>query len=103
MHEGKCTDITTYKTFLYDIGYLLPQTNDENFQINTINVDNEISAQVAPQLVVPLVDARRCSLHDALYSTDAISDCDSCERTNENNQKRGEKVISFTRKFLDQS
>ncbi|CAF3488019.1 unnamed protein product [Rotaria socialis] len=103
MHEGKCTDITTYKTFLYDIGYLLPQTNDENFQINTINVDNEIFVQVAPQLAVPLVNARRCSLYDALYSTDAISDCDSCERTNENNQKRGEKVISFTRKFLDQS
>ncbi|CAF4331849.1 unnamed protein product [Rotaria socialis] len=103
MHQGKCTDITAYKTFLYDIGYLIPQTNDENFQINTINVDNEISVQVAPQLAVPLVNARRCSLYDALYSTDAISDCDSCERTNENNQKRGEKVISFTRKFLDQS
>ncbi|CAF0821393.1 unnamed protein product [Adineta steineri] len=111
-HPGKYRDITEYKQFLYDIGYLSPRYNDENIQINTNNVDDEIAIQAAPQLVVPLMNARFTlnaanarwgSLYDALYGTDVISEDDGCERTNKYNKKRGEKVIAFTQKFLDQS
>ncbi|CAF1117035.1 unnamed protein product [Rotaria sordida] len=111
-HQGKHTDLAAYKAFLFDIGYLLPRNNDENFQINTTNIDDEIAIQAAPQLVVPLMNtrfvlnatnARWGSLYDALYSTDVISESDGCERTKEYNKKRAEKVIAFTRQFLDQS
>jgi malate synthase len=111
-HSGKHTDIDVYKTFLFDIGYLSSRNNHENFQINTTNVDDEITNQAAPQLVVPLMNARFTlnaanarwgSLYDALYGTDVISDNDGCQKTKEYNKKRGEKVIAFTRKFLDQS
>jgi malate synthase len=111
-HPGKHTDIVAYKNFLYDIGYLSPRYHDENFQIDTMNVDDEIAIQAGPQLVVPLMNARFTlnaanarwgSLYDALYGTDVISESDGCERTIKYNKKRGEKVIAFTRKFLDQS
>lgn len=112
-NQGKHTDIDTYKSFLFDIGYLVPRNNSsDNFQINTNNVDDEIAIQAAPQLVVPLMNARFTlnaanarwgSLYDALYGTDVISENDGCQKTKEYNQKRGEKVITFTRQFLDQS
>jgi malate synthase len=111
-HQGKHTDIDVYKSFLFDIGYLSARNNNENFQINTTNVDDEIAIQPAPQLVVPLmnarftlnaVNARWGSLYDALYGTDVISESNGCKRTKEYNKKRGEKVIDFTRQFLDQS
>jgi malate synthase len=111
-HQGKYTDIDTYKSFLFDIGYLSPRNNNENFQITTTNVDDEIALQAAPQLVVPLMNARFTlnaanarwgSLYDVLYGTDVIPESDGCEKTKEYNKKRGEKVIDFTRKFLDQS
>ncbi|CAF4416342.1 unnamed protein product, partial [Adineta steineri] len=47
-HPGKYRDISEYKQFLYDIGYLSPRYNDENIQINTNNVDDEIAIQAAP-------------------------------------------------------
>lgn len=111
-NQGKHTDIERYKSFLFDIGYLTPRNNLDNFQINTSNVDDEVAIQAAPQLVVPLMNARFAlnaanarwgSLYDALYGTDVIPENDGCQRTKEYNQKRGEKVIDFTRKFLDQS
>jgi malate synthase len=111
-HQGKHSDIDAYKSFLFDIGYLSPRNNNETFQINTTNVDDEIAIQAAPQLVVPLINARFTlnaanarwgSLYDALYGTDVISESDGCARRNEYNKKRGDKVIAFTRKFLDQS
>ena len=48
-------------------------------------------------------NARWGSLYDALYGTDAIPEDDGCEKTSKYNKKRGEKVINFVRKFLDQS
>jgi malate synthase len=111
-HQGQHNDIAAYKSFLFDIGYLIPRSNDDNFQINPTNVDDEIAIQAGPQLVVPLLNARFTlnaanarwgSLYDALYGTDAISETDGCERTKTYNKKRGEKVIAFTRQFLDQS
>ncbi|CAF3330679.1 unnamed protein product [Rotaria sp. Silwood1] len=111
IHKGKHNDTTAYKAFLYEIGYLCPRNNADNFQINTSNVDDEIAVQAGPQLVVPLMNARFTlnaanarwgSLYDALYGTDAISENDGCEKTTKYNKKRGDKVIAFTRNFLDQ-
>jgi malate synthase len=111
-HKGQHNDIDAYKSFLFDIGYLIPRNSADNFQITTTNVDDEIAIRAGPQLVVPLMNARFTlnaanarwgSLYDALYGTDAISEDDGCEKTNTYNKKRGDKVIAFARKFLDQT
>ncbi|CAF0743102.1 unnamed protein product [Adineta ricciae] len=111
-HQGQRTDVATYKSFLYDIGYLCPRTGADNFQIRTSNVDEEVAIRAGPQLVVPLMNARFTlnaanarwgSLYDALYGTDAIPELDGCEKTTKYNKKRGDKVIAFTRKFLDEA
>ncbi|MCM3569255.1 malate synthase G [Neobacillus mesonae] len=101
-------DFNQYKTFLQQIGYLEPEVED--FQITTNNVDDEISLQAGPQLVVPVNNARYAinaanarwgSLYDALYGTDAISEEDGAHRSGSYNPVRGEKVINFAREFLD--
>lgn len=111
-HPHGYEDIATYKAFLLDIGYLSSESENEKFQISTTNVDEEIARKAGPQLVVPLMNARFAlnaanarwgSLYDALYGTDAISESDGCERTHQYNLRRGEKVVAFTRRFLDQA
>lgn len=110
-HRGQHQDVKAYKSFLYQIGYLCPRTGADNFQIRTSNVDDEIARRAGPQLVVPLMNARFTlnaanarwgSLYDALYGTDAIPESDGCEKTAKYNSKRGDKVIAFTRKLLDE-
>ncbi|UJR25337.1 hypothetical protein I4U23_006687 [Adineta vaga] len=111
-HQGQHNNIATYKSFLFDIGYLCPRTGADNFQISTSNVDEEIAMQAGPQLVVPLMNARFTlnaanarwgSLYDALYGTDVIPETNGCEKTTKYNKKRGDRVIAFTRKFLDEA
>ena len=101
-------DINIYKNFLTEIGYLVEQEGD--FKIETSNVDDEISIIAGPQLVVPVDNARYAlnaanarwgSFYDALYGTDIISEEGGCQKTQQYNPKRGEKVISDGRKFLD--
>ena len=101
-------NITNYKDFLKDINYLI--TEKEDFKITTTNVDEEITTQAGPQLVVPVKNARFAlnaanarwgSLYDALYSSDAISQENELSITKEYNKLRGAKVVEFARKHLD--
>ncbi|GAL31607.1 malate synthase G [Vibrio maritimus] len=105
---GRAIDPVEYKTFLQQIGYLVPEVDD--FEITTENVEPEIATQAGPQLVVPIMNARFAlnaanarwgSLYDALYGTDVIGEEDGAERGGSFNPVRGEKVVAYAREFLD--
>ena len=53
---GQQIDEAEYTGFLRDIGYLLSEGPD--FEIETQNIDTEISLIAGPQLVVPVMNAR---------------------------------------------
>jgi malate synthase len=108
-NPGGEKNLDVYKDFLKDIGYLLPE--GEDFKITTENVDPEISSIAGPQLVVPVMNARFAlnaanarwgSLYDALYGTDMISEDDGASRAGAYNSIRGNKVIAFSKNFLDE-
>ena len=95
-----------YTDFLKSISYIVEEK--ENFKIETNNVDDEISSIAGPQLVVPVDNARYAlnaanarwgSLYDALYGTDVIPG----DRGKEFNKDRAYQVISYVRKFLDET
>ncbi len=101
-------DLSAYKKFLKDSGYLLPE--GEPFKVTTDNVDEEVRTIAGPQLVVPVDNARYAlnaanarwnSLYDALYGTDVILEVDGCKQTARYNPVRGAKVIEYARNFLD--
>ena len=108
--KGQKHNHQEYKSFLKEIGYWVEKTND--FQITTSGVDPEISETAGPQLVVPVMNARFAlnaanarwgSLYDALYGTDMISEEEGAERGGAYNPVRGDKVIEFSKTFLNQT
>ena len=105
-NKGKEFNKKDYTDFLKSISYIVEEKED--FNIETANVDSEISSIAGPQLVVPVDNARYAlnaanarwgSLYDALYGTDIISG----NKSKEFNKERANKVIAYVRKFLDES
>ena len=99
-----------YKSFLEDIGYIVPVGAD--FKATVTGADAEITRIAGPQLVVPVdnsryalnaANARWGSLYDALYSTDVIPETDGCKLTKKYNPVRGRQVIQYARRFLDRA
>ena len=96
-----------YKKFLIEIKYLREEGPD--FQIETKDVDDEITKIAGPQLVVPVMNARYAlnaanarwmSLYDSLYGTDMIEDSEDSV-SERYDPLRGEMVIKYGRDFLD--
>ena len=109
-NTGKKINPDDYINFLKKINYIVPVGND--FKVNTQNVDPELSIKAGPQLVVPVTNARYAlnaanarwgSLYDALYGTDAVSEENNAEKTNSYNPIRGQKVVNFSKEFLDKN
>ena len=107
-HRNNDFDLNEYKKFLQEIGYLEEVPDD--FTITTNNTDPEISSIPGPQLVVPIMNARFAlnatnarwgSLYDALYGTNVISEDGGASREGPYNEIRGDKVINFSKQFLD--
>ena len=106
--NGNPHTLEEYKKFLKEINYLVEEGDD--FEITTTNVDQEIKGIAGPQLVVPVMNARFSlnaanarwgSLYDSLYGTDVISEEDGAQRGGAYNNKRGDKVIEFSKNFLN--
>ena len=107
-HRNNDFNLNQYKDFLREIGYLEEEPAD--FKITTRNTDPEISSIPGPQLVVPIMNARFAlnatnarwgSLYDALYGTDVISENGGASKEGSYNEIRGNKVIDFSKQFLD--
>ena len=97
------------RKFLNDIGYLV--TEGPAFKVEVENVDREISDVSAPQLVVPVDNARYAlnaanarwgSLYDALY-TSGVAEPDDVPAPPpaQYDADRGARVIQWARDFLD--
>ncbi len=109
-HPGPDFDQQAYQAFLTDIGYLVPEGPD--FQIETTDVDAEISTIAGPQLVVPVQNARFAlnaanarwgSLYDALYGTDAIPFAQNFDNGGPYDTERGAKVVEYAADFMDRT
>ncbi|MBY6129247.1 malate synthase G [Qipengyuania aquimaris] len=105
---GQPHDAAAYRSFLEEIGYLVPEPGE--FIIGTENVDPEIATMAGPQLVVPILNARFLlnaanarwgSLYDAFYGTDALDAPPA--RPGGYDEERGAAVIAAGRKFLDEA
>ena len=107
LNKGNEINLEDYKNFLKEIGYLREEGPD--FEIQTKNVDDEITSIAGPQLVVPIMNARYAlnaanarwmSLYDSLYGTDVIEESED-SMSQRYDPERGELVIKYGREFLD--
>jgi len=108
--HGQPWEHSEYVDFLKEIGYL--KSGKLFPKIKTAYVDPEISEVAAPQLVVPVNNARFAvnaanarwgSLYDALYGTDVISEENGQERAGKYNPIRGAAVVRYATEFLDRT
>ncbi|MBJ2150254.1 malate synthase G [Paracoccus sp. IB05] len=104
---GQAWDQSAWMGFLREIGYLLPE--GDAFTIETAPCDPEISEIAAPQLVVPVMNARFAlnaanarwgSLYDALYGTDALPGAATGTGFD---SARGAQAVAWAADFLDQA
>ena len=104
-NNGKEFNKKEYINYLKSISYIVEEKED--FKITTSDTDEEISSIAGPQLVVPVDNARYAlnaanarwgSLYDSLYGTDVIPG----EKGGNYNIERGNKVIEYVRKHLDE-
>ena len=105
-NKGNQFKLDEYKKFLKQINYIIDE--GEDFDIETDNVDDEITKIAGPQLVVPIMNARYTlnaanarwvSLYDSLYGTNIIeSEEGGSERYD---PLRGQEVIKYVREFFD--
>ena len=105
-NRGNEFKLNEYKKFLKQINYIVDE--GEDFDIETNNVDDEITKIAGPQLVVPIMNARYTlnaanarwvSLYDSLYGTNIIeSEEGGSERYD---PLRGQEVIKYVREFFD--
>ncbi len=107
--RGSDLEAEQVRSFLTSIGYLVEE--GPPFTVNVHNVDPEISSINAPQLVVPVdnaryalnaVNARWGSLYDALYNSEVVESKAGRDIGAGYDPQRGEKVIAWGRAFLDQ-
>jgi malate synthase len=103
---GQVPSPAAEEAFLREIGYLVDPPAP--FTITTENVDPEIARIAAPQLVVPVnnaryalnaVNARWGSLYDALYGTNVLG---SRPGSGGYDPERGVQVVAWAKAFLDE-
>ena len=104
-HATQPHDPASYRSFLSEIGYLVPE--GPAFGIDTPNVDAEFSTIAGPQLVVPVMNARYAlnaanarwgSFYNALYGTDTMG---SLPEPGGYDTERGAEVVGWAKEFLD--
>ena len=103
-------DPIAHKSFLKDIGYIVPKVAD--FVIDVDNVDDEIAKIAGPQLVVPItserfvlnaINARWGSLFDCLYATNVIPTQGHMATSFAHNLQRVNKTAELACDFLDKA
>jgi len=104
-HQSNDYTVASYKAFLKEIGYLVDEVAD--FSISTKNVDAEIATTAAPQLVVPVNNARYAlnaanarwgSVYDAVYGSDMLPEAPASGKGLD--EKRAAAVVNYTNDLL---
>jgi len=105
--QDQSFDAAAYEVFLKEIGYL--KEGAAPVAITTENLDAVVGAgapqyvvsAASPRMITRAINARWCSLYDALYVSDLIPQENGAEKGKDYNKTRGALVIARGRAFLD--